>query len=430
MDLTKDKFKELATPYCQNKNKKPKRYSDSYYEPFTNYLKYRNFELTEHNFSKYFLDFSEIHFEDNDGNRFDFEDKDKLELLKRSGGYCAICGTLTIFPLESDNIKALNIGAACHIRPASAYGPRSDINYRNNNKKEISSITNGIWACLNCHHEIDIDVKKYTVEHLKKIKDSHELFIMKICKNKTNIHKIIDNFEKMNDAGYIQIKKTDYENHESLKNNLLSLYQELKDVEKQTIKNSDVYSVIKGLIDKKHETFGSGEFNINIKGNKTEIFSETTTMPDINELKANLDNVFQCNNSKIDIIEYDNNSNKYAMVKNIENNKNKLEFFLINHDESQIIKIKTHDFWVDEINGFRRFGKQRQSDPKVFLHIQVKKLPNGNETWKIIENMGDLILKEMFAVINYLPDFISESVNLMIKYEKEIYTLKFNLWYK
>lgn len=56
MILTEDLFKELALPYCKNKENKPKKYSNSYYEPFKKYLERHNFFdiLNKQNFEKFF----------------------------------------------------------------------------------------------------------------------------------------------------------------------------------------------------------------------------------------------------------------------------------------------------------------------------------------------------------------------------------------
>lgn len=205
MKITEKKYKELTKNYMKSKKYS---YKKEYYDNFIEYVEIKRLEsvIKDNNYEKFenvFLDFAEIQFD----KRLNFSKETKLDLLKRSGGYCAICGTLTIFPLEGNQHDTLTIAAACHIHPASANGPRSDIEYRKNHADEITDITNGLWACLNCHYEIDKDDITYTVDKLLDIKRKHEEEIVKLLKSKTDIKKMIENFEKMNDSGYIQVKK-------------------------------------------------------------------------------------------------------------------------------------------------------------------------------------------------------------------------------
>ncbi len=72
---------------------------------------------------------------------------------------------------HSDDLKAINIGEAAHIRGAAPGSARHDPNMTST---ERSSIINAIWLCSKCSKLIDSDEKKYTVEVLYKWKRDHE----------------------------------------------------------------------------------------------------------------------------------------------------------------------------------------------------------------------------------------------------------------
>lgn len=65
----------------------------------------------------------------------------------------------------------INIGVASHITAASKGGPRYD---ENMTAQERKSSENGIWLCQSCSKLIDSDVKRYTIDKLKKWKELSE----------------------------------------------------------------------------------------------------------------------------------------------------------------------------------------------------------------------------------------------------------------
>ena len=67
--------------------------------------------------------------------------------------------------------KRINIGVASHITAASKGGPRYD---ENMTAQERKSSENGIWLCQSCSKLIDSDVKRYTIDKLKKWKELSE----------------------------------------------------------------------------------------------------------------------------------------------------------------------------------------------------------------------------------------------------------------
>lgn len=339
MILTKELFKQLAEPLCKNKNKKPKKYSNNYYEHFEKYIIVNNIEnvINTENFKRYFLDFCKIHFEDENGIRLEFSDKTKLDLLKRSGGCCAICGTLTIFPMENNKSEALSIGAACHIMPASEYGPRSDIEYRNKNPEKICSIENGLWACLNCHKEIDNNHTMYTITKLKDIKEIHELKMLKLKESKMDIKKLIDNFEKFSNPDYIYIKRDSYEEHQK---EFFNMYKTLKNIEKEASENITVYDLYKKMQKLKKSTNIKNE-NIQIDMTKDNFKCSVTN--------GNIDDAYnlimETHNDK-EVTQVGLRSEK--TVKDIQrylyNYDNDLELFVVNEKENTVIKVIDHRF--------------------------------------------------------------------------------------
>lgn len=418
MILNKENFKKLAMPYCQNKDKKPKKYSNSYYDPFVKYLKKHNFEniLDDNNFEKFFLEFCEFHFEDGDGKRLDFSEKIKLDLLKRSGGCCSICGTLTIFPLKGNNKEALNIGAACHIMPASAYGPRADVLYRNDNREEISSIENGLWACLNCHKEIDIDFETYTVDFLKIIKDEHEKNILDVKKNNINIRNLINNFFQSNNDNYIYINKEIYEKSQSA---LFSMYEDLKEVEKKSIYNVSLYKVLMQLKKKKIEKSKKGNMIVKIIEDDLLFEQEIYTNNSIE-----LEEAIIRNEMSQDFEEYyaegllfcNLNSEKY-LAKEISDYNKDFEIFIINQGMNRIIKLKESEslkVLKNEDNFITLFIDEGD---ECFVDIDYR---NKRKSYKPNKDLKLEVLK-IVGFIDFISDFNIDLFYILIRYENEFY---------
>ena len=67
-----------------------------------------------------------------------------------------------------EKTDVINIGVAAHITAASEGGPRYD---ENMTAQERKSFENGIWLCQSCSKLIDSDVKRYSIEKLKKLSE-------------------------------------------------------------------------------------------------------------------------------------------------------------------------------------------------------------------------------------------------------------------
>lgn len=434
MKLTEDLFKKLATPLCQNKNnnKKPKKYNQSYYKSFNRYLDLHNFEtiLDQNNFEKYFLDFCRIEFGDDENSRLDFKDKTKIDLLKSSGGCCAICGTLTIFPLKGSNNESLTIGAACHIRPASAYGPRADVTYRDCNLDEISSMDNGIWACLNCHKEIDKNHNLYTVSYLKELKIAHELIILKLKESKVDIKKLINSFEMSNNFDYIYINRKIHENSQiqqlDLTKQLIDTFNRLKEIEKESLENASVFKLIKYLNIKKDEEFK--DLNVKMSQDKISLYGELKdTDKSIEELKSyyheEIGKYLQYDYTMLEIKEY---NRKNELVKKFSDYNKELEIFIINKSEKKIIRLDEHNFTGFEcFNGEVRIGAEKNHE---FLYIDLIKTQIGTKV-KIISND----LKHFFNFITpiiKIKDFKIDETFIMVRYNEKIFTIDLGILIK
>jgi hypothetical protein len=94
--------------------------------------------------------------------RDDFPEGVKLQLAKRVGFKCTVCGCETSGP-SSDPKRSVSIGIAAHITAAAPGGPRYD---NAMTPEERSSITNGIWACENHGKLIDADPDSFTGKDL------------------------------------------------------------------------------------------------------------------------------------------------------------------------------------------------------------------------------------------------------------------------
>lgn len=429
MKLTEDLFKKLAVPLCKNKNKKPKKYSKSYYQSFKRYLDIHNFNfiIDDKNFEKYFLDFCRIEFGDDENARLDFSDKTKLDLLKSSGGCCAVCGTLTIFPLKGNNSESLTIGAACHIRPASLYGPRYDISHRAQNISEISSMENGIWACLNCHKEIDIDSNLYTITYLKELKKSHELEILKIKESRLDIRKLINSFEKSNNSDYIYINRKQHEDSEILNKDLtkklIETYSELKEIEKETIKKISLFKLINHLDFKKNEEFK--RLNIKMGKERISLFGELKdTDKSLEELKKYYEKEIEENlkyeHKKLEIKKY---NRKNDMVKEISDYSQIFQLFIIDKSEEIIVPIIINNLKAIEcMTGLVRLAIEIEKD---FLYIDLDKTEDGN-TVEVVSND----LKNFLCFISFIDkfeNFKTEETFIMVRYNEKIFTIDLSL---
>jgi hypothetical protein len=104
--------------------------------------------------------------------RDDFSLSTKETLAKRVNYHCSNpgCGHPTSGPQE-DPTKIINIGVAAHITAASPGGPRFDPLLTPEQRKHVS---NGIWLCQRCAKLIDSDEARYTVEKIRRWKESAE----------------------------------------------------------------------------------------------------------------------------------------------------------------------------------------------------------------------------------------------------------------
>lgn len=415
MRITASLFKELATPLCRNQNKKPKKYSNSYYEPFIKYINIHNFEkqVNRKSFKKFFLEFCDFYFENENGYRLDFSEKIKLDLLKRSGGCCAICGTLTIFPVKGNEGEALSIGAACHIRPASAYGPRSNVEYRNNNLEKIVSIENGIWACLNCHKEIDQDFITYTIESLIKIKKDHEKNILDIKDEQINLRKLIDNFKFSNNPDYIYINRSIYEKSQL---SFISMCEELKNIEKQALNKASFLKLLRQLFKKKEEQMPEVELTLKLS-DKINFFNchYYGDASDAENFKNSFFEDWKKENQESGDFFFEDEpefkNNELVMVENLSDFSKNVEFFLINEKLEQAIKVEPKErivfrtylnnfvFCVDShcllINpeGILDFTKTQET------------LNHFLDMFSFVENISGFNLNKMYIVVRYYGNY-------------------------
>jgi tetratricopeptide (TPR) repeat protein len=102
--------------------------------------------------------------------REEFSPSVKNVLARRVAWHCSRCYALTTGPLSGVD-KALNVGAASHIRAASRLGPRYD---PLQTRQERTSAANGIWLCRTCATLIDNDPDRYPEERLRAWKTEAE----------------------------------------------------------------------------------------------------------------------------------------------------------------------------------------------------------------------------------------------------------------
>lgn len=104
--------------------------------------------------------------------RDDFSQSVKDLLANRVGWKCSNPNCRkTTRGAGTEKTDVINIGVASHITAAAKGGPRYD---ENMSAQERKSFENGIWLCQSCSKLIDSDIKRYTVDKLKKWKDISE----------------------------------------------------------------------------------------------------------------------------------------------------------------------------------------------------------------------------------------------------------------
>ena len=435
--MEKKLLKKIATPLLK---KIGKNFTTKVYEGFIDYLKRNNFETTVVNekFEIYFEEFCLWYFENSKGERLDFQEKIKIEILKRSGGCCAICGTLTLFPQESENNKSLVIAAACHIKPASKYGPRADPNSIID-IKEISSIDNGLWACMNCHKDIDTECKKYTIEYLKELRNKHEQAILNIKKSRPDIRQIIEALELRDNSNYAYIPLKELEDNMSLKNKLLSthekmqeLYSQLKDLEKNAIEELSIFRMIKELNSKKEAIFGKGSLGLKISDDE---FIMQVCVKNMDNIQSKLDEYakqFKKEfNYEVMHSGYATYNKKYDMVMSISDLSKEFEFFIINANEKNIIKMKNHDFKAYPIRNEFNYPSIVVIKENTVLNslIKIELTRDGDITHAIIstsKNDGHstpdiLDFYREFLFIEYIEGFDLCNFSFLVRHKEIIF---------
>ncbi len=128
--------------------------------------------------------------------RDDFSQKIKDLLANRVGWKCGNpnCRKATR-GAGTEKTEIINIGVASHITAASEGGPRYN---KEMTVEERKSYDNEIWLCQSCSKLIDSDVKRYTVDKLKKWKEISEqmavLDLEDVAINNSNEDKVLMRF--------------------------------------------------------------------------------------------------------------------------------------------------------------------------------------------------------------------------------------------
>ena len=128
--------------------------------------------------------------------RDDFSQKIKDLLANRVGWKCSNpnCRKATR-GAGTEKTEIINIGVASHITAASEGGPRYN---KEMTVEERKSYDNEIWLCQSCSKLIDSDVKRYTVDKLKKWKEISEqmavLDLEDVAINNSNEDKVLMRF--------------------------------------------------------------------------------------------------------------------------------------------------------------------------------------------------------------------------------------------
>jgi hypothetical protein len=102
----------------------------------------------------------------------DFSTTTAKTLAKRAAESCSNpdCPNITSGP-HSEEVKAINLGEAAHIKGARPGSKRYDPSMTDEQRRHIS---NGIWLCRSCARKIDTDEARFPVELLHGWKREHE----------------------------------------------------------------------------------------------------------------------------------------------------------------------------------------------------------------------------------------------------------------
>lgn len=409
--MDKNLFKELSKDILK---KHSKRYANKYFTLFLNYLDKNNLKNTDYTnqnlFNEYFEDllFSE---------RMNFKNGDKLELLKRSGGCCSICGVLTIFPNSNRN-KSVVFGEACHIKPASRKGPRSN-EKSNINIEEIQSIENGIWACSNCHKKIDTDPDYYTISYLQQLKEKHESYILDIANANPpiNIRNIIELLEISNNNLNIYIKKEFFDNimerNFYLNNRTEELYSQLLEIQKKSIENLSAFKLLNESNNKLYNQFGN--YKLDMSPNHLNLICKQENIKDVNSAFEEFKKTNKFDKYSLNIIEKDV---KINMVNELSDHNKDFEFFIINKENSHIIKFK---FLELKFNFNDKEEKITLIKKNFIININKKDNITNIEMYHPINHNLQYYLINEFCFINQIENFDIRDFFLMIRYKKNIY---------
>jgi hypothetical protein len=101
-------------------------------------------------------------------------EKTRKVIWARSGNRCSICRTELVLQKDQYNIH-LNLGEECHIISKQQNGPR----YQIDPNLDYDGVDNLLLLCCNDHKTIDEQVKKFTVNELRRIKSQHEIWVKK-----------------------------------------------------------------------------------------------------------------------------------------------------------------------------------------------------------------------------------------------------------
>ena len=101
-------------------------------------------------------------------------DKTRKLLWGRSGNRCAYCRQELVMPGKTDNDSI--VGDECHIIAKRETGPRNNSSVSD---EEVDSYNNLILLCKTHHKMVDDQPIEYSIQVLRKMKQSHEEWVSK-----------------------------------------------------------------------------------------------------------------------------------------------------------------------------------------------------------------------------------------------------------
>lgn len=183
-------------------------------------------------------------------------------LFAASGGACAFPGCTTLLAHPETGVM---LGEMCHIRGASAGGPRHDPDQEESARSEPDNL---LILCATHHSLVDKDPNTYTAEALRQMKRNHEV---RVSVAMDDVVTAIDDQQAVSLARQVAVESVDFAIVVALQKELDALKHYFPELEQVKVSPSSTRSYYRGVV----ATALGGEYRV-----------VTTLLPAIGNLEA------------------------------------------------------------------------------------------------------------------------------------------------